>query len=195
MVPSSTPPDLVEAKRRLRLEMRRRREALAEAGAGARAAAILLETFLRPGDVVAVFWSIGDELDTAPLRAGLIERGHDIALPVVVGRGQPLALRAWRPGDAMASGPFGIQEPLAAAPALQPTLIVVPFLAVNRRGYRLGYGGGYYDRTIAGLPAARTVGWGYAGQVIDRLPTGPNDQAVDAVVTEAGWFVTEERES
>ena len=183
--------DIVEEKRRLRAEMRARRAALADTAAGPRAAAALFAHLLRPDDVVAVFWSIGDELDTSTLRDDLVKAGHAVALPVVVGRDRPLALRQWRPGDAMASGPFGIQEPLPTAPALTPTLIVVPFLAVDRRGYRLGYGGGYYDRTIAGLPSARTVGWGYAGQVIDAVPAGPLDRPVAAVVTEAGWFVTE----
>ncbi len=175
--------------------MRARRAALADPAAAAKAAEILFANILRPGDVVAVFWSIRDELDTTALRVGLIERGHRVALPVVVGRGQPLALRTWRPGDAMTTGPFGIREPLEGAAELVPTLIIVPFLAVDRRGYRLGYGGGYYDRTIAALPAARTVGWGYAGQVVETVPVDQYDRRVDAVVTEAGWFATEEGES
>jgi 5-formyltetrahydrofolate cyclo-ligase len=183
--------DLLEQKKRLRAEMRLRRASMTRPDAGAKAAAHLFKHILRPGDAVAVFWSIGDELDTTLLRDDLIKAGHDVALPVVVGRGKPLALRRWHPGDPMQAGPFGIREPLPSAPALTPSLIVVPLLAVDRRGYRLGYGGGYYDRTIAAQPAARTVGWGYQGQVIDAVPAGPTDRRVQAVVTETGWFATD----
>ena len=118
------------------------------------------------------------------------EHGHPTSLPVVPGRAKPLTFRAWRPGEPVISGVLGIPMPAAGAPEIVPEIVLVPLLAFDRRGYRLGYGGGYYDRTLAGLRAKGptfAIGVGFAFQEIDEVPTTPGDQPVDAIATEAGW--------
>jgi 5-formyltetrahydrofolate cyclo-ligase len=188
-------PEVIAAKRLARQQAKARRAAAAQAapaGAAVRAVDILFDAFLHPGEAVAVYWSIDDEFETALLRRRLLAAGHAVALPVVQGPGRALALRRWRPGEPLQAGPFAIREPMASAPILRPDLVVAPLLAVDRRGYRLGYGAGYYDRTLATLRAAgpvRVVGWCWQAQVVERVPAGPHDQRLDAVVTEAGSFI------
>lgn len=137
-----------------------------------------------PGAVCALFWPLPDELDTRPLIHALHGRGHAIALPVTPPRGQPLAFRRWRPGDALVRGRFGTHHP--DGPILVPDWIAVPLLAFDAAGRRLGYGAGYYDRTLAALPAARAVGLAFAAQQVAEVPTGPDDMSLAAIVTENG---------
>ncbi|MEJ8574069.1 5-formyltetrahydrofolate cyclo-ligase [Microbaculum marinum] len=138
---------------------------------------------------VSCFFSFGDELDTAPLIGELVRRGSPLALPVVTGRGQPLTFRRWQPGDPMGRGAFGIREPLETAPVAEPRVVLVPLLLYDRRGYRIGYGGGYYDRTLAAARADRkiaAIGLAFSAQEIGRVPTDRYDQPVDWVLTERG---------
>ena len=126
--------------------------------------------------------------------AALAARGHPIGLPVVVAPGAPLAFRSWRDGDALAPAGFGLYEPAAGRRELTPALLLVPLLAFDRRGGRLGYGGGFYDRTLdrlrrTGRPVA--VGLAYAGQEQRRLPLAATDQRLDWVVTEAEAIAVE----
>lgn len=141
-----------------------------------------------PG-IVTGFLAIGDEIDTEPALATLAERGWQRALPVVVGRGQALEFRAWAPGDALEDGPLRTRHPAAAA-AVAPDVLLVPLLAFDKAGMRMGWGGGFYDRTLTGLRAANpevvAIGVGFAGQAVDKVPSGPHDVALDAVATEAG---------
>jgi len=120
--------------------------------------------------------------------SGLAARGHPLALPRVQGRGRPLAFHAWRPGDPLLAGPFGVMEPDPDAPALRPRVLLVPLLAFDRQGGRLGYGAGYYDLVLHALralcPPPLAIGVAFAAQEVDRVPTGPRDQPLDAVVTE-----------
>jgi 5-formyltetrahydrofolate cyclo-ligase len=139
-----------------------------------------------PGAVVSGFWPMGQEIDIRPLLHALHDRGHPIALPVTPKRGLPLAFRRWRPGDELARGPMGTRQPGPEAEALTPDFLLVPLLAFDRRGHRLGYGGGYYDRTLAALPGAVAVGVAYAGQELDEVPAGPEDARLAAIATEAG---------
>ncbi len=123
-------------------------------------------------------------------------RGFEMALPIVPSRGQPLIFRRWRAGDAMDTGPFEIAEPRAGQPVLSPDLILAPLLAFDRTGARLGYGGGYYDRTIAGLRDKKpvtVVGIAYAAQEVDAVPCGETDVPLDWVVTETGAIGMEHR--
>ncbi|MBV9653700.1 MAG: 5-formyltetrahydrofolate cyclo-ligase, partial [Acetobacteraceae bacterium] len=106
----------------------------------------------QPGAVVAGFWPLPGEIDIRPLLLALAGRGHPILLPVTPARGQPLAFGRWRPGEALRPGRFGTMVP--AASDILPDVLLVPLLAFDRRGHRLGYGAGYYDRTLAALPNA-----------------------------------------
>jgi 5-formyltetrahydrofolate cyclo-ligase len=136
------------------------------------------------GAVVSGFWPIGQEIDIRPLMLALHERGHRIVLPVTPKRGNPLSFRLWRPGDVLEPERFGTFRP-TGEPAV-PDFLLVPLLAFDRRGYRLGYGAGFYDRTLAGLPVRYALGVAYAAQEVPEVPTGPSDVALDAVATDAG---------
>lgn len=142
------------------------------------------------GAVISGFWSLDEEFDVRPLLRDLASQGHDIALPVVTGRRQPLTFRRWTPDMAMALDTFGVAVPPADAPVLVPAILLVPLLAFDDQGYRLGYGGGYYDRTLAALRAGPleplAVGIGYWAQRLDHVPHGGFDQRLDWIVTEAG---------
>jgi 5-formyltetrahydrofolate cyclo-ligase len=127
-----------------------------------------------------------DEIDPLPALALLAERGARLAMPVVVGKGLPLTFRAWVPGAPTMTGAFGVEIPADEIPAT-PDLLLVPMLAFDRAGYRLGYGGGFYDRTLAALRAAGTVtaiGIAYAAQEVAAVPREPTDAPLDMIVTE-----------
>jgi len=183
--------DIDEAKRMLRREAATRRAAAADADAGdggERLAARFLEAVAVPGgDPVSGYWPIGDEMDVMPLLTALAARGHTIALPVVAGPRRPLVFRRWVAGDEMAEGPYGIREPVATAPAIAPRVLLVPLLAFDRAGSRLGYGAGFYDRSLAGLREkgeTLAVGIAWAAQEVPAVPHDANDQTLDWVVTE-----------
>ncbi|WP_270938491.1 5-formyltetrahydrofolate cyclo-ligase [Falsiroseomonas oryzae] len=144
-----------------------------------------------PGAVVSGFWPMGPEIDIRPLLLALHARGHAIALPVTPKRGNPLAFRRWTPGDVLARGPMGTSQPGPEAEPLTPDWLLVPLLAFDRAGRRLGYGGGYYDRTLSALPGATTIGCAYACQELDEVPAGPDDARLDAIATEAGLIIPE----
>jgi len=138
---------------------------------------------------VSCFSTFGDELDTHPLIAALVRRGCRLALPVVTGRAQPLVFRRWAPGDPMGSGHFGIREPLPSAPQVAPRVFLVPLLAFDRQGYRVGYGGGFYDRSLAVTRASgrvAAIGLAFARQQVGVVPRDRYDQPVDWVLTERG---------
>jgi len=148
------------------------------------AAHVLRDAPPPPGAVVAGFWPLDGEIDIRPLLHALAERGHAVVLPVTPRRGGPLTFRRWRPGDGMASGRFGTAIPVGEP--MTPDFLLVPLLAFDRRGRRLGYGAGFYDRTLAGLPGARTLGCAFAAQEVDCVPAGPLDIPLGAVATENG---------
>jgi 5-formyltetrahydrofolate cyclo-ligase len=136
------------------------------------------------GAVVSGFWPLGQEIDIRPLLIALHERGHPIVLPVTPPRGQPLTFRLWQPGDVMQPERFGTLRPIG--PERDPDFLLVPLLAFDRSGGRLGYGAGYYDRTLVRLPGRFTLGCAFAAQQMDSVPTGPYDWRLDAVATENG---------
>lgn len=182
--------ELHDAKAAARAEARARRAALAAAGASA--AAELVQVFrchlvLPRGAVVAGYCPIATELDPRPLLHHLVASGHRCALPVVVGRGRPLVFRAWTPQSVLEAGAFGVPVPPATAAELRPDVVLVPLLAFDRQGYRLGYGAGFYDRTLERLRAAGpvlAVGLGYAGQEVAAVPHDARDQPLNWIVTE-----------
>jgi 5-formyltetrahydrofolate cyclo-ligase len=139
---------------------------------------------------VSVFWSLDDELDTRPILHCLHWLGAKPLLPRMRGRERPLAFHPWRPDMALRPGPLGVMEPTPDAPEAVPEIVFTPLLGFDRRGHRLGYGAGYYDRTFASLAVAghRPLRCGVALSIqeVDAVPETPDDIALDMVVTEAG---------
>lgn len=178
----------MNSKPALREQARRRRAALARAcpDFAARAARLADELPAAKGAVVSFYWPMGDEADPRALAAALAARGHALALPVVAGRRSPLHFRAWRDGDGLVVHRFGMHEPVPSAPRVVPDMLLVPLLAFDARGHRLGYGGGFYDCTLAALARKLAVGIAFAGQEVERLPDAPHDHPLDMVVTETG---------
>jgi len=137
--------------------------------------------------VVSVYWPIRSELNTRPLIETLSGRGLKVALPILVAVKRPLLFRAFEPGDQLAKGPFGLSEPSSDKAALEPDIIFAPLAAFDRKGYRLGYGGGLYDATLSALRAKHPVtaiGVAYAVQEADSIPIEDHDQKLDFIVTE-----------
>ena len=186
----SIPADIAHTKAALRRESSANREKIpAEARAKAsetiatRASALIVASDI----VVSGFFPLKSEINPLPLMRKLAEAGARLALPVVAGRGKPLIMRAYAFGDALASGQWGIREPTPDAPEVAPDILLVPLLAFDRRGNRIGYGAGYYDMTIAALRAAKpivAVGIAYAAQEVDMVPVTPRDACLDLVLTE-----------
>jgi len=119
----------------------------------------------------------------------LANNGHTTCLPIVVGDNQPLIFRKWQPGDNTEPGAWNIPVPLQSAEPVEPDIMLVPLLAFDRRGFRLGYGGGFYDRTISKYRLSKaviTIGVAYAAQEIDQVPINQYDQQLDWVLTEKG---------
>ena len=160
-----------------------------------------LEELLLPGLIpdgpVAGYWPLGSELDVRPLllhlKADELKAGgRSVALPVSGPRGQALTFRDWDPMQPLIAGRYGIQEPGADRPEVAPAVLLVPMLAFDRNGHRLGYGAGYYDRTLDALRAARSpsdgpvlaVGVAFAAQEMDAVPCGAHDERLDWILTE-----------
>lgn len=186
MIPAET---LIDAKRRARHAGLAAR-AHGDPRAGLRLAGHVLEQCAPPpGAVVAGYWPLGREIDPRPLMLALAGRGHALALPVTGRRGAPLAFRRFRFGDALEPGPFGTRHPRAEAAALTPDWLLVPVVAFDATGGRIGHGAGYYDATLAALRARGRVvalGCGYEAQRAARLPRAAHDQHLDAIATEQG---------
>ncbi|QIE54676.1 5-formyltetrahydrofolate cyclo-ligase [Pikeienuella piscinae] len=180
---------LAEEKTALRREISARRKAAHEArdrrdpAANARLLALIGDA---AGRVVAGYRPIRSEIDPTAAMTALHEAGARVAAPVIAETATPLRFREWTPCAAMTEGPFGAMIP-ESGDWLEPEILVVPLLGWDRAGGRLGYGGGFYDRTLAALRAgkgARAIGFAYAAQEIAAAPAGPFDQRLDAVVTE-----------
>ena len=146
--------------------------------------------------VVSGFHPIRGEPDVLVLLTALVEEGFEVALPVVVGRETHLDFRRWRPGEPTALGPMGIPEPLDTSPVVDPDLLFTPLACFDRRGWRVGYGAGYYDRSLARLRAMKTihaVGVAYGVCEVAVVPYEAHDQLLDAVVTEQETIFVSER--
>lgn len=142
---------------------------------------------LGKGEVVAAYWPIRDELDIKDLIVKLMDSGQPVALPVVLGDEEPLELRLWEEGSPLYEAGFGTLAPADSAPRVVPDVFLMPMLGFDRHGTRLGYGGGYYDRTLARLQKRpRLVGFAFARQEIDHIPRQAHDVPLDAIVTELG---------
>lgn len=184
---------LDQLKRQARSEAQKIR-ASAQKAAGETAALGLCENALaffgeREPAVVSGFHPYVTEISVLPLLARLNSMGWVSCLPIVTGNGQPLVFRGWAPGDPLVRGAMDIKVPSDDAPEVVPDVLLVPMLAFDRQGYRLGYGGGFYDRTLALLRKSRPVtaiGVAFAAQEMDHVPRGLHDEALDAILTEAG---------
>ncbi|MHA1601195.1 MAG: 5-formyltetrahydrofolate cyclo-ligase [Alphaproteobacteria bacterium] len=180
--------DLAKAAMRRGAGLRRDASAAAVGDTKAIAELLLAAVNIPAGAVVSGYWPMRSELDPRPILAALSARGHPLCLPVVVGKGQALVFRAWQAGDELVAGGYGTQVPDAGKEVVAPHLLLVPLLAFDRAGYRLGYGGGFYDRTLAALRSVgpvSAVGLAYSAQEVDVVPHGATDERLDWVVTEA----------
>jgi 5-formyltetrahydrofolate cyclo-ligase len=169
--------------RRRCLEARARATPQARAAAATRLYARLMG--LR-GQVIAGYLPTGSEVDpTRAMRA--LCGANRLCVPVVAAEGAPLRFREWTPGCATEKGPHGIRVPVEGGWRV-PDVIVVPMVGFDEAGTRLGYGGGFYDRTLSGLPRALVVGLAVETQRLPRLPRGPHDVPLPWIVTERGAF-------
>ncbi|HUO22138.1 MAG TPA: 5-formyltetrahydrofolate cyclo-ligase [Caulobacteraceae bacterium] len=183
-----------KADLRAQLRLRRRELALTHLHAAERAALHLPLERLGRVMVAAGYHAIGGELDPWPALRRLSEAGARIALPVAVSPHAPLRFHLFEPGDVLEPDASRTPAPLPSAPLVTPDLLLMPLLGFDRRGYRLGQGGGYYDRTLQALRGAGpvwAVGLAYAGQALDAVPHDGHDQPLDAILTETGYHVVQ----
>jgi 5-formyltetrahydrofolate cyclo-ligase len=167
-----------------------RRDALPVADRRAASQKIALRRFPVPfgeGTVIAGYSPIRSECDPTPLLRSLAAKGAQLALPVVEGKDKPLSFSEWRQGEQLTAGPFGILQPRPEALPLEPDIILVPLVAFDRACRRIGYGAGYYDRTLADLRRRKpviAVGIAFATQEVEKIVFGDHDERLDLVLTE-----------
>jgi 5-formyltetrahydrofolate cyclo-ligase len=179
----------IDAKAALRQQAIAHRDALPPRERQQAAEIIAAREFPRAvaGMIVSGFMPLKSEISPLPLMRKVAAAGAQLALPVVAGRGKPLVMRAYAFGDELAAGQWGIRQPKSEAPEVAPDILVVPLLAFDRAGHRLGYGAGYYDMTISSLRARKPVtaiGIAFATQEIDAVPITARDARLDLVLTE-----------
>ena len=188
MTPAAS--DLILEKESVRRRVLAERDALPPEMRAAAAEAIAarpLPVPLPAQPEVSGFLPIRSEINPLPLMRVLAAAGAQLALPVVVGRGHPLRLRAWMPGETLVRKQWGIREPEDTSPELAPDIVLAPLAAFDRRGSRIGYGAAYYDMTINALRAIKpaiVIGLAYAMQEIENVPTEPHDAKLDFIMTE-----------
>jgi 5-formyltetrahydrofolate cyclo-ligase len=184
----------VELLEREKADLRRkataRRDALPADARQAAADAIAARPFpvaTASGAVVSGFMALKSEINPLPLLRKLADNGARLALPAIAGRGKPLIMRLWEFGAPLDRGQWDIREPKPEAPEVDPDILLVPLLAFDRNGYRIGYGAGYYDMTINSLRERKPVtaiGIAFAAQQVPKIPTTPRDARLDLVLTE-----------
>lgn len=185
--------DISQQKKDMRqAAIARRAEAFARHGAGAGerlAAHGIAFADPRPASDISAFLAIGEEIDPMPLMRRLWTQGHATGLPVMVGKARPLVFRAWREGEPLREVKWGIREPVDTARVMIPDIVLVPLLAFDARGYRLGYGGGFYDRSLAEIREQKpvvTIGLAYDELEVDAVPHDHYDERLDWVLTQSG---------
>jgi len=137
--------------------------------------------------ILAGYWPMGTEMDVRPALVALDRIGVVITLPEVAAKDRPLRFRAWRPDEPLIEGDHGTFHPLDSVPLMRPDVVLVPMLAFDRRGYRIGWGGGYYDRTLELLRKTgdcTAIGVAYGAQDVDEVPADAYDQRLDWIITE-----------
>lgn len=141
-----------------------------------------------PGAIVSGFMPMRSEINPLPLMRKLAAAGARLALPVIQGRGKPLLLRAWAFGEPLEARQWGIKEPADTAPVVDPDILIVPLACFDRAGHRIGYGAGYFDKTIRALRARKpvtAVGIAFAAQETEHIPATVFDEPLDLVLTES----------
>ena len=136
---------------------------------------------------IAGYWPIGSEIDCRPAMAALHQRGALMCLPIAGQRGDRLVFRTWAPGDSLAQGPFGTFHPAASAAHVEPDILLIPLLAFDSHGHRLGYGAGYYDRTLSAMRSTKTIaayGIAFDEQETAVIPTEPTDAILTGLITD-----------
>jgi 5-formyltetrahydrofolate cyclo-ligase len=182
------------AKTALRAAALARRDALSSAHRAAAAQAIAargLPFALARHAIVAGYSPVRSEIDPAPLMQALAAQGARLALPAITATDLPLVFRAWSARDSLQRGRYGISEPMPEAAEVTPDIVLVPLAAFDPLGHRIGYGGGYYDRTLAQLRGSRSIiaiGLAFAAQEIETTAALAHDAALDYVLTETQAF-------
>ena len=156
----------------------------------------LMEHFIAEFDIrsdlsAAAYWPFRDEIDVRPLLKAMDGMGCNCLLPVMMARKEPLQFHQWKPGDALEASRFGVLEPSKFHPSATPDVVILPLLSFDQCGRRLGYGGGYYDRTLRALRRkgeVLAVGAAYQGQEVDKILVNSHDQKLDAIVTDRSVF-------
>ena len=188
------PDAVIGAKEALRASARNRRDQLSESertiGSNAIAQhADALSVLAGSGAVFSSYRSIGTECDPIPLESALASAGHTIGLPVIKRKGEPLQFRRWQSGDPLIARTWGILEPGESAAVVEPDVLLLPLLAFDAAGWRLGYGGGFYDRTLARLRVRKPIiamALAFAVQEVDAVPHSAYDERLDWVLTPEG---------
>lgn len=192
--PSSKNRHTADEKRRIRKAALKIR-AKAKAVTGPLAGDLLMAQFLAnitlpPQTTVAGYWPMNDEISPMPLLKRLLKDGIQCALPAVLAKGEALTFRDWRPDVELEDGPFGTSHPPRNSEVVTPGVLLVPMLAFDSEGQRIGYGGGYYDRTLIQMKAEGvpflSVGMAFESQRVKAVPKEPLDQRLDWVITENG---------
>jgi len=187
---ASSASSIASTKAELRDETLAKRDALpaeVRAEAAEQIAARVFPIAVRPGMIVSGFMPMKNEINPIPLMRKLADAGAQLALPAIKGRGHALTMRAYKFGDELARGQWGIREPKPEAPEVAPDILLVPLACFDRLGHRIGYGAGYYDLTIHALRAKKkvtAVGLGFAVQEIPMVPATERDERLDFVLTE-----------
>lgn len=187
--------DITTQKTRARIQAKARRQEAVQPGDADFAAVELIAHFPAArfrGAFIGGIWPLSGEVDVRPLMNALSEQGHALSLPCTPRKGKPLTFRAWSPDQPLKAGPYGTREPYPDQAEVFPTLILMPLLAFTESGERLGYGGGYYDRTLAALRVRAdtlgqdifTCGVAFAGQEAANIPVGKHDLPLDGILTE-----------
>lgn len=190
---SDTVSNIVAIKRELRDRQKARREAALAALGASINDDLVREGVALLGDrslgVVSGYYPMAGEIWPLRLMGALKAKGHSLALPVMQGKSDPLLFRAWAPGDELIAGVWGIRQPAPSQPAVLPDILLVPLLAFDARGWRLGYGGGYFDRTLRDLRRRKpilAVGIGLDELEVDAVPHLDYDERLDWILTPSG---------
>lgn len=188
--------DIKTKKTRARLQAKARRQEVLQVKDTALAAIDLIAEFPVArfrGSSIGGIWPLSGEIDTRPLIGALFAQGYELSLPCTPRRGRPLVFRSWTPKDLLKPGPYATREPYPHEQQVYPTVVLVPLLAFTHTGERLGYGGGFYDRTLAALREHHqktgtdvfACGVSFAAQEAAHIPTGEYDMPLDGILTES----------